>query len=83
MSSHVVCSQVHTWFEHDDTGDFFTETFVWKSEDGALVYLRKLINCGLNFGAIDIFASAEHHVLGAVKYVYKSVFVNLAEVTRT
>ena len=57
MSPYLVGIQGHTRFEHDDTGDFFTESFVGKSEYCAFMDLREFVNRRLNFGTVDVLAS--------------------------
>ena len=44
MSPYLVGIQGHTRFEHDDTGDLFTEPLVRKSEHRTLVDLGEFID---------------------------------------
>ncbi len=66
--------------EHDRGADLFAEAVVGHPEHAALGHGVVFEDRGLDLGAVDVLATAQHHVLGAVDDVDEPVVVHAGDV---
>ena len=61
--------------ERDHRARLFAQRVMWDADDGGVDDGRMLVERILHFDAVDVFAAADQHVLGAIEDVAKAFVV--------
>ena len=64
----------------NSTGHFFAKSFVRHPEDRRFVHVIELVDDRFDFSAVDVLASAQHHVLHAIFYEDVAFLVDPSEI---
>ena len=78
----VIRGHLGTLTQYNDSTYNLTQALIGQAKHSHFVYIRMLINGGLNFDATDVFTTTDDDFLNTVHNIDKTVLIHISHVTR-